>query len=223
MPTNTWQAYNCPTRTATAWATRGTPAANQRPPRPAVPRTRRSAASAATTCLPAVARWTGRTADVLTDNELEGFPNGDGLAAPYDLVVFPGHTEYVTQHSYDVVERYRDLGGNLMFLSANNFFWQVVQNGQWTSDQALAQPRPARGGAARRPVPGERQRHEAGRLQRPRHGRRAVALRGDRPRRRQHPRRDGGRLRDRDRLDDAVLAARDEGRWRRSRTSSGLG
>ena len=27
-------------------------------------------------------------------------------------------------------EGYRDLGGNLMFLSANNFFWQVVKHGQ---------------------------------------------------------------------------------------------
>jgi hypothetical protein len=26
---------------------------------------------------------------------------------------------------YDVVQRYRDLGGNLAFLSANNFFWRV--------------------------------------------------------------------------------------------------
>ena len=38
-----------------------------------------------------------------------------------------------------------------------------------------------------------------------------VALRGDGPRQRQHARRHGGRLRDRDRLDDAVLAAGDEG------------
>ena len=28
-------------------------------------------------------------------------------------------------HAYDVVQRYRDLGGNLMFLSANNFFRRV--------------------------------------------------------------------------------------------------
>ena len=35
----------------------------------------------------------------------------------------------MTTHEYDVVERYRDLGGNLMFLSANNFFWRVVQRG----------------------------------------------------------------------------------------------
>ena len=52
------------------------------------------------------------------------------LAKAYDLIVFPGHHEYVTTREYDLVEGYRDLGGNLMFLSANNFFWQVVKHGQ---------------------------------------------------------------------------------------------
>jgi hypothetical protein len=32
----------------------------------------------------------------------------------------------VTQHEYDAVESYRNLGGNLMFLSANNFFWKIT-------------------------------------------------------------------------------------------------
>jgi hypothetical protein len=36
----------------------------------------------------------------------------------------------VTERAYDVVERYRDLGGNLMFLAANNFFWKVRREGQ---------------------------------------------------------------------------------------------
>ena len=54
-----------------------------------------------------------------------GVPQRRRLAAAYDLVVFPGHAEYVTEHAYDVVQRFRDLGGNLMFLAANNFFWKV--------------------------------------------------------------------------------------------------
>ena len=33
-------------------------------------------------------------------------------------------------HAYDVVRRYRDLGGRLMFLSANNFSWKVEREGQ---------------------------------------------------------------------------------------------
>jgi hypothetical protein len=35
----------------------------------------------------------------------------------------------MTAHAYDVVERYRDLGGRLIFLSANNFFWRVEKEG----------------------------------------------------------------------------------------------
>ena len=36
----------------------------------------------------------------------------------------------MTTHAYDVVERLRDLGGNLMFLSANNFFYRVERRGR---------------------------------------------------------------------------------------------
>ena len=35
----------------------------------------------------------------------------------------------MTAHAYDVIERYRDLGGRLIFLSANNFFWKVDERG----------------------------------------------------------------------------------------------
>lgn len=84
--------------------------------------------------------WLNRTSkqvEFLTDDDLDAFPGGDELAAAYDLVVFPGHAEYVTKHAYDVVERYRDRGGNLMFLSANNFFWQVRRNGRRLTKVAL--------------------------------------------------------------------------------------
>ena len=43
--------------------------------------------------------------------------------------MFPGHHEYVTQNEYGTVERFRDLGGSLAWLSANNFFWKVVRHG----------------------------------------------------------------------------------------------
>jgi N,N-dimethylformamidase beta subunit-like, C-terminal len=68
--------------------------------------------------------------DFLTDLDLEHVPNGDLLGRVYDLIVFPGHEEYTTAHEYNVVQRYRNLGGNLMFLSANNLFWKVVFQGQ---------------------------------------------------------------------------------------------
>jgi len=73
------------------------------------------------------------TADFLSEQDLWAVESGDELAARYDLIVFPGHTEYVTTHEYDVTEQYRDGGGNLMFLSANNFFRRVsVRDGVLT-------------------------------------------------------------------------------------------
>lgn len=76
---------------------------------------------------------TGKEVDYLSDDDLAGVASGDELARDYDLIVFPGHEEYVTKRAYDVVERYRDLGGNLMFLAANNFFWKVRREGQQLS------------------------------------------------------------------------------------------
>src|SRR5207248_11278732 len=34
--------------------------------------------------------------------------------------------EYVTQHEYDVIRAYRDAGGNLLFLAANNLYRRVT-------------------------------------------------------------------------------------------------
>ena len=72
--------------------------------------------------------WNDHTVDFLAESDLDGL-SGDDLARSYDLVVYPGHSEYVTTHEYDVITRYRDLGGNLIFLSANNFFWHVAETG----------------------------------------------------------------------------------------------
>jgi hypothetical protein len=77
-------------------------------------------------------RWlayTRRQVDVLSDAELRNVSSGRALAKAYSLIVFSGHHEYVTTHEYDVVSHYRDLGGHLMFLSANNFFWKVDLHG----------------------------------------------------------------------------------------------
>jgi hypothetical protein len=72
-------------------------------------------------------RWliaTGRNVDFLSDRDLR-LVSSDALASAYDLLIFPGHHEYVTKHEYDVVTNFRDRGGNLMFLSANVFFCRV--------------------------------------------------------------------------------------------------
>ena len=77
-------------------------------------------------------RWLARHAgsvDFLAQSDLERAASGAQLADAYDLLVFPGHHEYVSKREYDLVEAYRNLGGNLMFLSANNFYWRIVRRG----------------------------------------------------------------------------------------------
>jgi hypothetical protein len=73
---------------------------------------------------------TGKSVDFLSDDDLDALASGDELARRYDLVVFPGHEEYVTSHEYDVIERYRNEGGNLAFLAANNLYRRVDRVGQ---------------------------------------------------------------------------------------------
>jgi hypothetical protein len=94
-------------------------------------------------------RWlraSGHDADFLGDDDLDGVRDAATLLRRYDLLVFPGHHEYVTLHERDLVERYRDGGGNLAFLSADAFHWRVERHGtvlrrkeQWRS---LQHPRP---------------------------------------------------------------------------------
>ena len=71
----------------------------------------------------------GKRADFLSDDDLDRF-SSQMLVKLYDLVVFAGHEEYVTTHAYDVIEQFRDAGGNLLFCSANNFFYRVTRNDQ---------------------------------------------------------------------------------------------
>jgi hypothetical protein len=77
-------------------------------------------------------RWlarTGRQPDMIAEDDLEAVATGDDLRALYDLVVLPGHSEYMTTRSFDVLERFRDLGGRMICLSADNFFWRVEKQG----------------------------------------------------------------------------------------------
>ncbi len=143
LPTTTWQAYNLTDGdgdgTGDTWyATRRRESA--RLGRPFMgdgmpPRFRRDD-------LPFL-RWlrsSGRRADVLTDDDLERVPSADALARRYDLLVFPGHHEYVTKHDFELIGGFRDRGGNLVFLAADNLHWRVVRIGtllrrkeQWRS------------------------------------------------------------------------------------------
>jgi hypothetical protein len=143
LPTTTWEAYNLTDGdgdgTGDSWyATRRRESA--RLGRPFLgdgmpPRFRRDD-------LPFL-RWlrsSERRADFLTDADLEQVPSAEALARRYDLLVFPGHHEYVTWHEFDLIRGYRDLGGNLVFLAADNLHWRVVRVGsmlrrkeQWRS------------------------------------------------------------------------------------------
>jgi len=67
----------------------------------------------------------GHQADVYADEDIDLFPNAETLRGFYDVIVFPGHTEYVTKRLYDLIQGFRDLGGRLILLSANNFFRRV--------------------------------------------------------------------------------------------------
>ncbi len=158
---------------------------------------------------------TGKQVDFLSDDDLAAFSSGDQLAAAYDLVVFPGHAEYVAEHAYDVVQRFRNLGGNLMFLAANNFFWKVRRHGQLMTKvqlwRQLGRPEAALVGVQ---YVARRQWGEAGWLRRAGRGERAVGVRRDGLERRRPVR----TLRDRDRRTRRLLAGRHASSSQRSRT-----
>ena len=80
--------------------------------------------------LPPLARLTGKQPDILTETTSRRSAPAEELISHYDFVIYPGHSEYVTPHEYDLMRNFRDLGGNLAFLSANNFFWQVQLQGR---------------------------------------------------------------------------------------------
>jgi hypothetical protein len=132
FPTNTWQAYNFRDMdgdgVADTWyADRSIRRVNLARPflKPGLPRNFRN------NTLPFI-RWMHRhrkTADFYADDDFTRFRSGRWLASRYALVVFPGHEEYVTPTQYDLVTSYRNRGGNLAFLSANNFFYRVTRSG----------------------------------------------------------------------------------------------
>jgi hypothetical protein len=72
--------------------------------------------------------WNDRPVDYLAQADLERISDARRLRRAYDLIIFPGHHEYVTSREFNLVTGFRNLGGNLMFLSANNFFWRVERD-----------------------------------------------------------------------------------------------
>ena len=168
--------------------------------------------------------WSGKQAEFISDSDFDNITNGDQLAASYDLIVFEGHEEYVRPHEYDVVQRFRDLGGNLMFLSANNFFWKVQKShNKLAQDRALARRGPPGGRADRRRVPRERRRPAARPLHRAEQRGDPVAVGRHRADRRLDVRPVRRRVRDRDRRRSRRSHRPGRSSWRRSPTCSGRG
>jgi GntR family transcriptional regulator len=130
LPTQTWQAYNFSDDNGDGredtWYAGGTTARTARPyENRGVPTNYRRYDQPFLCWLDA----TGREVDYLSQADLNRLRNGRLLARAYDLIVFPGHHEYVTEREYDAITNFRDAGGNLMFLSANNFFWKITRRG----------------------------------------------------------------------------------------------
>jgi hypothetical protein len=133
MPTNTWQAYNFRDSDGNGWGDTWYAKGAQSTVRLGRMYIRRGVPPQWRKYDVDFIRWlsqTGRQPDFLTETDLESIRTAEELIRLYDFVVFPGHTEYVTRHEYDLIRNYRDLGGNLAFLSANNFFWQVQLRGR---------------------------------------------------------------------------------------------
>lgn len=132
MPTNTWQAYNFYDADGDGWGDTWYAGGALNTVQLGRPFLRRGVPPFfARYDLPFL-RWLsihGHTVDVLSDDELDA-ASPDALAAAYDLIVFPGHHEYITDGERAAVTGFRDRGGNLLFLSANNFFWRVTREGE---------------------------------------------------------------------------------------------
>lgn len=64
--------------------------------------------------------------DVITDDLLHA--EGFDLLKGYQVVITGNHPEYYSRVMLDAIEEYRDLGGRLMYLGGNGFFWVTSFN-----------------------------------------------------------------------------------------------
>ncbi len=133
MPTNTWQAYNFRDSDGNGWGDTWYAKGAQSTVTLGRAYIRRGVPPQWRKYDVGVLRWlhlTGKHPEIITETDLESIGTAEELLSLYDLVVFSGHTEYVTRHEFNLIEGYRNVGGNLAFLSANNFFWEVRREGK---------------------------------------------------------------------------------------------
>ena len=90
----------------------------------------------------------GHRYDVATDEDLH--LEGQGLLAPYRVIVTGSHPEYWSAQMLDALETYLANGGRLMYLGGNGFYWvtsfdsqrpHVIEVRRWRGTEAWeAQP-----------------------------------------------------------------------------------
>ena len=132
MPTRTWQAYNFRDDDRDGYGDTWYATAGHTTARLGRPFLNRGVPPHFRTYDLYYLHWlyrTGKHVDVLSQADLDAVRDPAALRRAYDLLVFPGHHEYVTAAEYDAVEGFRDRGGSLVFLSANNFFWRIDLRG----------------------------------------------------------------------------------------------
>jgi hypothetical protein len=132
LPTTTWQAYNFYDADGDGWGDTWYARWKTDIVDPRRPHSNRGVPHRYRSYDLQFIRWlslTEKQVDFYADEDLTRFPSAEALRAAYDLLVFPGHTEYVTTRQYDLVTGFRNAGGNLAFLSANNFFRRVERRG----------------------------------------------------------------------------------------------
>ena len=206
IPTNTWQAYNFRDEDGNGWGDTWYAKGAQSTVRLGRAFLRRGVPPQYRKYDLGFLRWLaqqGKQPDYLTETDLEVLDSGDTLARFYDLIVYGGHTEYVTTEGVrpdPALPRPRRQ-------SDVPLREQLLLAGAPRGERAAPHPQVARpgtpgSGADRGPVPGERRRPQPAPVRRARRRHGAVALRRHRSVERRHLRPGARRLRDRDRPDD---------------------
>ena len=165
---------------------------------------------------------THKRVDFLSDDDLDRMTSGASWHARYDLVVFPGHEEYVTGHEYDVIRALpRPSAATSRFSQRTTSIWprDAARSRCSCADRcgaSSAVPSPPLVGVQY--VGSNHGARQAG-FRRHRRLDRAVGVRRYRPRERRHVR----PVRDRDRRARRPQSPRGTQCSRRSRTSSARG
>ncbi len=132
VPTNTWQAYNFRDTSGDGWPDTWYANPYQHTVGLVRPFLFHGVPENYHDYEAAFVRWIyrhGYHPDFLSDYALSERSNAAKLAARYRALVFFGHEEYVTSHVFDLIAAYRNDGGNLAFLSADNLYREVDRTG----------------------------------------------------------------------------------------------